>query len=335
MNPPQLPHRHAQTAPGDTGERLDRWLARAFPDISRTRFQTLIAEGRVTVEGETVREPRHKLAGGQTIAVALPEPATALPAAEALDLDIVYEDESLVVIDKPAGLVVHPAAGHQSGTLVNALLAHCGDSLSGINGVRRPGIVHRLDKDTTGLLVVAKTDAAHRGLARQFAAHGRDGRLERAYLAVVWGKPPRRKGTVEANLGRSAANRKKIAVSTSQQAREAVTHYALRETFGDVASLVECRLETGRTHQIRVHMAHIGHPLMGDQTYGKGFATSASRLSPPARDALERLGRQALHAAVLGFEHPVSGLPLRFESPPPGDVAELLVALRNQPAPDA
>jgi 23S rRNA pseudouridine1911/1915/1917 synthase len=258
--------------------------------------------------------------------VRLPPPEPASPEAQHIPLNIVFEDEHLIVIDKPAGLVVHPAAGHRSGTLVNALIAHCGASLSGIGGVMRPGIVHRLDKDTSGLLVVAKTDQAHRGLAEQFAEHGRDGRLERVYLALVWGVPERYRGTIEASLARSASNRQKIAVSRATTARRAVTRYEVKKDFG-VASLVECRLETGRTHQIRVHLAHAGHPLLGDQTYGKGFASSASRLSEEARQALAALGRQALHAAVLGFEHPVTGEPMRFTSPPPADFARLLSAL--------
>jgi 23S rRNA pseudouridine1911/1915/1917 synthase len=261
----------------------------------------------------------------------MPPPKSATPAGEAIPLDIVYEDDDLIVIDKPAGLVVHPGAGHGEGTLVNALIAHCGASLSGIGGVLRPGIVHRLDKDTSGLLVVAKTDQAHRSLSEQFAAHGHDGRLKRAYLAILWGIPDRKSGVVDAALARSSANRQKIAVSRSTAARHAVTHYKLVESFPSppASSLVQCRLETGRTHQIRVHMAHIGHPLLGDATYGPGFAASARRLVPEAQEALSKLGRQALHAAVLGFEHPTQHLPMHFESPLPADMAELIAALRR------
>jgi 23S rRNA pseudouridine1911/1915/1917 synthase len=229
--------------------------------------------------------------------------------------------------------VIHPAAGHESGTLVNALIAHCGESLSGIGGVKRPGIVHRIDKDTSGLLVVAKNDLAHQGLAGQFADHGRTGPLERAYLTLVWGVPERRRGTVEAALARSTHNREKIAVVSdeNERGRYAITHYEVLENLppaAPIASLVRCELETGRTHQIRVHMAHLGHPLLGDLTYGSGFKTKANRLSETQQGTLRALNRQALHAAVLGFEHPRSGEFLRFESPLPEDMAALLAALR-------
>jgi len=311
-----------------SGERLDRFLAGTFPQVSRARFQALIAEGRVAVEGRPVREARRKLKGGETIDVDLPPASPAEPEAESTTLDVVYEDDDLIVIDKPAGLVVHPSTGHERGTLVNALLAHCGASLSGIGGVKRPGVVHRLDKETSGLIVVAKTDRAHKGLSEQFASHGRDGRLEREYLAIVWRVPERRRGTIDAPLARSSHNRQRIAVSKSTMARSAVTHYEVEETFGDIASLLRCRLETGRTHQIRVHLAHIGHPLLGDPAYGKGFFASKRMLSENARIALDELDRQALHAAVLGFEHPVTGEHLRFERPPPADIQALIEALR-------
>ncbi len=267
---------------------------------------------------------------GASIRVVIPEAAAAEPRPEAMDLAVIHEDKDLIVIDKPAGLVVHPGAGNVSGTLVNALIAHCGDSLSGIGGVRRPGIVHRLDKDTSGLIVVAKNDKAHQALAEQFAAHGRDGRLERSYLAIVWGVPERRVGTISAAIDRSTANRQKMAVSGSAAARHAVTHYEVLENFGTppLASLVRCRLETGRTHQIRLHMAHIGHPLLGDPVYGAGFRASARKLSPASQTALAALDRQALHATTLGFEHPSSGRPMAFESPAPDDFATLLTALR-------
>jgi 23S rRNA pseudouridine1911/1915/1917 synthase len=309
--------------------RLDRALAQAFPQMSRSRFQSLIAEGMVTVEGAVLTDGGRKLKGGERLRVTVPPAAPAEPQAENIELAIVHEDASLIVIDKPAGLVVHPGAGHQTGTMVNALIAHCGDSLSGIGGVRRPGIVHRLDKDTSGLLVVAKTDAAHHGLSEQFAAHGRDGRLKRAYLALVWGAPERNRGTIATGLGRSSANRQKMAVSGSQGAREAITHYEVLKRFGTppVASLLRCELETGRTHQIRVHLAHIGHPLLGDATYGAGFKASHSKLPEAARDVLKSLNRQALHATVLGFEHPVTAKPLHFESPAPADLANLIAAL--------
>jgi 23S rRNA pseudouridine1911/1915/1917 synthase len=271
-----------------------------------------------------------KLKPGQTVTVALPAAAPAAPQPEAMALDVVFEDRDLIVINKPAGLVVHPAAGHASGTLVNALLAHCGDSLSGIGGVKRPGIVHRLDKDTSGLLVVAKTDLSHQGLSEQFQAHGRDGRLERTYLALVWGVPERRQGTVDTGLRRATANRQKITVSNAAGARQAVTHYARTETFGDVASLLTCNLETGRTHQIRVHMAHIGHPLLGDATYGSGFTSSRHKLSTMAQFALKNLKGQALHAAVLGFEHPRTGRKMRFEAPMPEALSQLHHELQLQ-----
>lgn len=313
-----------------SGERLDRFLAGAFTETSRARFQALIAEGHVAVEGEPIREARRKLKPGETVSVHLPAAKPAEPKAEAIDLDIVYEDDDLIVIDKPAGLVVHPAAGHDSGTLVNALLAHCGDSLSGIGGIKRPGIVHRLDKETSGLMVIAKTDRAHQGLSEQFASHGRDGRLEREYLAVAWRVPERRHGTIDAPLARSASNRQKIAVSRSASARTAITHYDVEERFGDVAALIRCRLETGRTHQIRVHLAHIGHPVLGDPAYGKGFSASRSGLTEHAQDALAALDRQALHAAVLGFDHPVTGKHLHFDRAPPADMQRLLASLREQ-----
>jgi len=310
--------------------RLDKALAQAFPDVSRTRLQALIADGAVAVEGVTVTESRHKVKPGDSLGVVLPEATPAEPLAEDIELSIVHEDKDLIVIDKPAGLVVHPGAGNETGTLVNALIAHCGESLSGIGGVRRPGIVHRLDKDTSGLLVVAKNDKAHHGLSEQFAAHGRDGRLERSYLALVWGVPERRAGSISAAIDRSTANRQKMAVSRGANAREAVTHYDVLETFGSppVASLLRCVLETGRTHQIRVHMAYLGHPLLGDKVYGAGFRTAARKLSEPAQNALNALNRQALHATTLGFEHPSTGMPMAFESPAPADFAALLAALR-------
>ena len=310
--------------------RLDKALANAFPDVSRARFQALIAEGAVRVEGVPIREPRHKVKPGEALCVLLPEPAEPGPGPEALKLSIAYEDKDLIVIDKPAGLVVHPGAGNETGTLVNALISHCGESLSGIGGVKRPGIVHRLDKDTSGLIVVAKNDRAHHGLSEQFAAHGRDGRLERSYLAIVWGVPERQSGSIAASIGRSTANRQKMAVSRSTSARQAITHYGLLETLGrpPVASLIRCRLETGRTHQIRVHMAHAGHPLLGDQVYGSGFRSSTTKLSEASKAALKALNRQALHAATLGFDHPISGKPMRFESPAPADIVTLLEALR-------
>ena len=323
-----------EIAETEAGQRLDRALSARMDELSRARLQALIKEGRVTRDGRTIEEPGHRVKPGERYLVEVPPPEPAEPAAEAVDLAILHEDDDLIVVDKPAGLVVHPAPGHAGGTMVNALIAHCGDSLSGIGGVRRPGIVHRLDKDTSGLLVVAKSDVAHRGLSEQFAAHGSDGKLSRRYLALVWGMPVRPRGAIDASIARSRHNRTRMAVSQGPSARHAVTHYAVLEIFRDtegvpLASLLELQLETGRTHQIRVHLANIGHPVMGDPVYGSGFAASARRLDEKAQSALKELGRQALHAAGLGFEHPVSRRKLAFDSPPPADFAALLAALRG------
>jgi len=311
---------------GEAGDRLDRFLAGGDSGLSRARLKALIEAGEVSVEGRAVDDPAFKVRLGDLVRVGLPEPVEAAPRPQPIGLDIVFEDDHLVVIDKPAGLVVHPGAGNQDGTLVNALLAHCGASLSGIGGVRRPGIVHRLDKDTSGLMVVAKTDLAHAALSAQFADHGRSGPLERRYRALAWGAPGRRRGRIETLIDRSRRNRLKMAV-TRTEGREAVTRYEVLETYPaggaePVASLVDCRLETGRTHQIRVHLAHLGHPVIGDEVYGPGFRTKASRLGALSH-AIETLGRQALHAAILGFEHPASGAFLRFESALPPDIAGL------------
>ena len=327
---------HIMAGAADAGERLDRLLAARIEALSRSRIQALMRQGAVTLGGRTIGDPGHRVKPGDEVCVQLPEPEPASPAAESIPLGIVFEDAHLVVVDKPAGLVVHPAAGHASGTLVNALIAHCGDSLSGIGGVRRPGIVHRLDKDTSGLLVVAKTDAAHKGLTEQFAAHGFDGRMHRRYVALVWGTPRPPRGRIEAPLGRHPNNRKRIAV-VKAGGRDAVTHYETAESFADVdgkpaASRLGLTLETGRTHQIRVHMEHVGHPLLGDPTYGSSFKASARRLSEAAQAALATLGRQALHAAELGFEHPATRRKMRLTSPLPADMAALIEALRSAPA---
>jgi 23S rRNA pseudouridine1911/1915/1917 synthase len=319
--------------PDSVPDRLDRVLARTWTDLSRSRLQALIRGGHVRVDGATATDPAVKIGPGADVALDLPAVAPAEPEGEAIALNVVYEDGDLIVIDKPAGLVVHPAAGHERGTLVNALIAHCGESLSGIGGVKRPGIVHRLDKGTSGLIVVAKNDRAHHSLAAQFADHGRSGPLQRAYLALVWGMPDPRRGRVEADLARSPHHREKMAVVAGGRGRHAVTHYEVAETFGPASerlvALVRCTLETGRTHQIRVHMAHLGHPLLGDDIYGAGFKTKANRLDERAREALNTLGRQALHAAVLGFEHPTSGKAMRFESKLPDDMAGLVESLRT------
>ncbi|TWG98044.1 23S rRNA pseudouridine1911/1915/1917 synthase [Mesorhizobium sp. J18] len=315
------------------GSRLDQWLATVLaPDLSRSRVQALIRGGAVHLNGAPVLEPKRKVAAGEHYSIELPEPEAPEPQPEAIPLDILYEDDELIVINKPAGLVVHPGAGNWTGTLVNALIHHCGDTLSGIGGVRRPGIVHRLDKDTSGVLVVAKTDRAHRALSEAFADHGRSGNLERAYEALVWGTPACLTGVIDAPLGRASADRTRRAVVSDERedARRAVTHYTVLERFGErkdtdaVAALVECRLETGRTHQIRVHMAHIGHPLIGDQTYGRAFRTKANRLPEPLREMVAAFPRQALHARLLAFRHPVSKETMRFEAPPPQDLSELV-----------
>ena len=317
------------------GERLDRFLGHAAAErrlaLSRTRIKALIEAGEVSVDGERARDPSARLSEGARILFEAPPPEDAPLRGEKLPLDVVFEDEHIIVIDKPAGLVVHPAPGHAGGTLVNALISHCGDSLSGIGGIRRPGIVHRLDKDTSGLLVVAKNDAAHRGLADLFADHGRTVWLQRQYLAVVWGGFDIAAGRIEAAIARHPHQREKMAVTRDDRGRPAVTRWRLEEAFGP-ASLVACELETGRTHQIRVHMASIGHPLLGDPAYGAGFKTKAARLSEAARAALDSLGRQALHAAALGFQHPITGEPLRFERPPPEDLKRLIDALRRSHA---
>ena len=325
--------RNLVIAAAEDGERLDRVLASHMTDLSRSRLKTLVLAGQVTIDGAPVLDPGRKVRADDAIAITVPAPEPAEPRAEPIPLSIVYEDDAIIVIDKPKGLVVHPAAGNWTGTLVNALIAHCGDSLSGIGGVRRPGIVHRLDKDTTGLLVVAKTDRAHRKLAAQFADHGRTGALERAYLAFVWGVPARPKGTIDKPIDRHPHARDKMAVRPG--GRTAITHWEVLERYAGadqkgVASLVECRLETGRTHQIRVHLAAIGHPLLGDSVYGPGFKTKASQLPERARDALAALDRQALHAHILRLEHPVTGELLHFRSELPADLAALRCAM-SQP----
>ena len=322
-------------AASDDGSRLDKFLASSLPEISRARVQGLIREGQVTSGGATIGDASLRVKPGEVYAVIVPEAEPTEVIGEAMALVVVHEDSDVIVIDKPAGLVVHPAAGHATGTLVNALVAHCGDSLSGIGGVKRPGIVHRLDKDTSGLIVAAKTDAAHQSLSDQFKSHGEDGRLYRAYLALVWGVLDLPRGTIDAPLTRSVANRTKIAVARSAAGRRAVTHYEVLETFpGEketgTVSLLRLVLETGRTHQIRVHLAHIGHPVLGDQTYGTGFKTRLNSLNDGAKAALERLNRQALHAANLTFEHPQSAKSMAFESALPIDMAELLEALQGK-----
>jgi 23S rRNA pseudouridine1911/1915/1917 synthase len=312
---------------GDEGAtRLDRVLAVRRPELSRSRLKALILAGSVMIKSAPVRDPAYHVSAGDTITIDVPEAVAPEPAGEDIALDIVYEDDDIIVIDKPKGLVVHPAAGHETGTLVNALIAHCGASLSGIGGVRRPGIVHRLDKDTTGLMVAAKNDRAHKSLTEQFADHGRTGAMRRGYKALVWDLPNRQRGTVDAPIDRHPFAREKMAVRDS--GREAITHWEIQQSFNGndgkpVAALLACQLETGRTHQIRVHLAHIGHPLLGDGVYGPHFKTKASRLGPQSQAALAALGRQALHAYLLALEHPRTGEVLEWISDLPADLARL------------
>ncbi len=304
----------ATIAAGADGWRLDRALADAVPTLSRERLKVLIASGAVARGDVLARDPAKRATAGEVFAVSVPLPAPAHNEAQDIPLVIAFEDEHLIVVDKPAGLVVHPAAGNLDGTLVNALLHHCGGSLSGIGGVARPGIVHRIDKDTSGLMVAAKTDRAHEGLAKQFAAHT----IDRRYRAIVGGQPRPAEGSVDAPLARSPQNRKKVAVQA--HGKRAVTHYRTLERLND-AALVECRLETGRTHQVRVHMQSIGHALLGDPVYGRSKGAT--------RALLETLDfrRQALHAQRLGFIHPVTQVAHAFESAMPGDMQELFSRL--------
>ena len=299
----------------EAGDRLDRALR--FGELSRARIQALIAEGRLTFDGAVVTDGKHKARPG-LYTLSVPAPVSAIPEPQDLALDVLFEDAHLIVVNKPAGMAAHPAPGTPDGTLVNALLFHCGATLSGIGGVLRPGIVHRLDKETSGVMVAAKSDAAHRGLSELFSQHD----IDREYLAVVRGVPKKAADTITTRLGRSTHDRKKMAV-LRQGGREAITHYRTRDVFAGKAALVVCRLETGRTHQIRVHMAHIGNPCLGDPIYGSGA---------PAREVQAILkdtgfSRQALHAAVLGFVHPITGDALRFETPPPADLQALIDAL--------
>ncbi len=314
----------------NAGQRLDRFLAGALPELSRSRLQALIAQGAIACGGVTISDANRRVKPGETYEVFIPPPAPAEPQPQAIPLSIVYEDADLIVIDKQAGLVVHPAAGNPDGTLVNALLAHCGASLQGVGGVLRPGIVHRLDKDTSGLLVAAKNERAMHSLAKQFAAHA----IERVYNSVVWGAPRTGEGVIEGNLGRSPFDRKRIAVLRGS-GKPARTRYRALERFGNkeraFAALLECRLETGRTHQIRVHLAHLGHPLIGDATYGRARALPRAKTAEEqaAYEAAANFPRQALHAGVLGFHHPSLQKKMRFEAPWPADFTHLVNALRG------
>lgn len=307
--------------------RLDAFLAGKIEGFSRSRFKDLIKEGKATVNGATNTSPNHRLKTGDEVTLALPPPEDPLPIAQDIPLDIAFEDDDLIVVNKPAGLVVHPAAGNWDGTLVNGLIYHCGDSLSGVGGVKRPGIVHRLDKDTSGLLVVAKNDHAHQGLAAQFADHGRTGPLRRAYKALLWGAVSPPSGTVDTMIGRAPKNRLKMAV-LENSGRQAITHYSTDETYHSsdgtpLASLITCRLETGRTHQIRVHMTHLGAPLIGDPLYGAHFSTKVQKIEGPLRTKLGKFRRQALHAFLLAFEHPRTGEKLHFETNISDDMAAI------------
>ncbi len=328
----------AALAPEGAGERVDAWLAKLWPDLSRARIQGLIGQGKLSVDGAPVTHAKDKPRPGARYELTLPPPEPAAPLPELIPLHVVFEDAHLVVVDKAAGMAVHPAPGSMRGTLVNALLAHCGDSLSGIGGVARPGIVHRIDKDTTGLVVVAKHDSAHHGLAKLFAKHD----LERVYFAVTRGAPKERAARIENVLVRSNEDRRKYLVARNAETtagKTAITDYWTVESFGQqagasagraAAALLECRLHTGRTHQIRAHMAHLGCPLVGDPLYGKQRAFKAEGAhAAEAASVVEAFPRQALHAGVLGFVHPITGASLRFESPMPADMEKLLAALRG------
>jgi 23S rRNA pseudouridine1911/1915/1917 synthase len=309
---------------GEEGLRLDRMLALHLPLLSRTRLKRLIETGRVSCAGAPCRDPALRIHAGQNFVVSLPQAEEAAPAAQPIALDIHFEDAHLLVVDKPAGMVVHPAPGNPDGTLVNALIAHCGDSLAGIGGVRRPGIVHRLDKDTSGLIVVAKTEAAHRALSQDFAAR----RIDRAYAAIVWGVPVPASGEIAGNIGRSPQNRKKMAVVAAGKGKRAVTRYRLERSFAGHAALLECRLATGRTHQIRVHLAASGHPLIGDSLYGARAGRGLARAGALGAE-IARFPRQALHARRLGFVHPADGRQMAFDSPLPADLQSLIANLER------
>ncbi len=312
----------AEVDADESGERLDRVLAEHFADLSRARLQALIAEGRLSRDGQIITDGKHKARAG-TYTLSIPAPVAARPEPQDIPLDILFEDEHLIVVNKPVGMAAHPAPGTRDGTLVNALLFHCGDTLSGIGGVLRPGIVHRLDKDTSGILVAAKSDIAHRALSELFSRHD----IDREYKAIVRGSPKYMSGTVTTRIGRSHHDRKKMAVLRAG-GREAITHYQLEEVYGDLkplAALLTCRLETGRTHQIRVHMAHLGCPCLGDPVYGSGAPAKEVQAILKELD----FSRQALHAGLLGFVHPITGKKLKFKAPLPDDMQDLVDALAD------
>lgn len=314
------------------GQRLDAVLAEAIDGLSRSRLKALIVDGHLTLDGAPLRQPSRKVAAGESFTLSVPDAAPAIPEGQDIPLTILYEDDDLIVIDKPAGLVVHPAPGNPDRTLVNALIAHCGPGLTGIGGVRRPGIVHRLDKDTSGVMVAAKTEAAHASLSAQFAARS----VERAYRAVAWGAPKPPSGDIKTLIGRSPRNRKKMAV-VERNGKPALTHFETERTLGPaptpLASLLTCKLSTGRTHQIRVHLAHIGHPLIGDPVYGRAPKRQRNRrsdtVSPEACAVMAAFPRQALHAFRLGLDHPASGDRLFFETLLPKDMISLIDNLES------
>lgn len=316
--------RRAAAAPDDAGTRLDRMLATRFADLSRSRLKRLVEQGQVTLDGKPIGDPAFKVKAGQVFTVVLPPPESATIEPQPMDLNIRFEDEHVLVLDKPAGVVVHPAPGNPDRTLVNALVAHCGESLVGIGGVRRPGIVHRLDKDTSGLMVIAKTERAHRALAADFAAR----RVTRAYQAVVWGVPTPKTGEIVGAIGRNPRDRKTMAVVADGKA--AITRYTVFKSFGTAAALIECRLGSGRTHQIRVHLLSKGNPVIGDPVYrGRHVTARLARLPPAARQAVAGLRRQALHAYLLGFRHPATGEYRQFKSALPSEIADLLHKLED------
>ena len=310
---------------GGDGNRLDKWLSDVIPETSRTRLRALIIEGAVIKSGASKCDPTYKVKAGEVYTVNFPPPVDARPSAQSMDLSITFEDEYLIVVNKPAGLVVHPAPGNPDRTLVNALLAHCGESLQGIGGVRRPGIVHRIDKGTSGLLVAAKTEAAHAGLAALFAIHD----INRRYDAFVWGAPRPAKGTITGAIGRSPRNRKKMAITT-KGGKTAQTMYATVSKFRDSASHVQCTLKTGRTHQIRVHMTSIGHPLIGDPLYGSAKRKTLRAFSSNGEAYIKAFSRPALHASMLGFVHPITGKEHEFECPLPDDLEHLKNILKSE-----
>ena len=305
--------------------RIDRFLAVAHPEVSRSRIKALLLDQKISLNGQLIVSPSYKVKEDDVIEIIIPETKDIDIIAQKMDLDIIYEDDDLIIINKKAGIVVHPAPGNYDNTLVNGLMYHCGDSLSGIGGVKRPGIVHRIDKDTSGVIVVAKSDAAHSGLSELFQKHD----IERLYQAIIWGRPNPIDGSIEGNIGRHPVQRKKMTVVGMNAGKHAITHYKIIKSLSMAASLIECRLETGRTHQIRVHMTSMGHPLIGDQTYGNPTKNRLANLSKETQLFTRNFPRQALHAKSLGFIHPVSGEKLHFEAKIPDDMQMLINILQQ------